>query len=496
MTTANPSSALRKLLPMAVQNGVKLSATLKSTASKVENILKQSTDPSRDFPQILQYAQNFFYFSKQNEYAIKLLSLNSNSVYLPLRYFDERKNSRKLPMSNEIAQRLSRTQMMHQQLKNQADSSLASLKSYFNIGDFESTLKTAKDIIFLASGLNAPHQYLIEAYRCLALIHISNRRHDHAVNNVSQMINASRASGNIALFINSLVILGVVHVSFHHYDALSRAWQFLLPEVNDNLLPKAWLLHEIGRCHFECKRFTLALEFSIECEKISNRVNSKKWFCYAKLLCGQSLLKLGQFTEALEILKVAQVITKEVNDISTFGYIKKLINQVRGILKPTIDSGASIDSSRERSIERKILRDCQPFSGTLVDKMFIDNEITSSIKIEDEKTITTTCTNIVDCDLDSITSKNSDETYIIRKDQYQIPTRNFPFSSSHSAFSQQNQLLLQNNNNKVFHPQSGDYIFQHKVSIQDFKVSSTLENLSEIGDIGKNRFFVKSKQDI
>lgn len=59
-TVANPSSssslALRKLLPKA-QNGAKLSTTLSTPLAGIENLIKQSTNPSRDFPEILQYVQ-------------------------------------------------------------------------------------------------------------------------------------------------------------------------------------------------------------------------------------------------------------------------------------------------------------------------------------------------------------------------------------------------------------------------------------------------------
>ncbi|XP_043483410.1 outer dynein arm-docking complex subunit 4-like [Leptopilina heterotoma] len=452
-TVANPSSssslALRKLLPKA-QNGVKLSTTLSTPLAGIENIVKQSTNPSRDFPEILHIE----------------------------RFLDRRERIKKLSssMSSDMVQRVSRTQMMQRQLLFQANTSLTNLKEHFIAGDVDSTLKLAREIIFLSSGLELPYRYQVEAYSCLALINVSQRRHDRAVNNVSQMINAARASGNTALFTKSLVILGVVHISFDHYDALSRAWNFLLPEVND-LVPRAWIHHEIGRCHFECQRYSQSLQLSIECQKLSLLSNSKKWFRYGQLLTGQSLLKLGRFEDGLKTLKLVGIITEEVGDTTTLEYIRSLINQVSGILTQGSGEMANVVSSIDSSREKKILKDRQSFRefSSSADKTF-DNEI-SSIKIdniEDHHSITTS-DHIVneDCDLDSITSRDSDKTYVIRKDQYQILGENSPreipspsssldpFHSSHSH---------------------GDFFFQHN-TLQNDILSAMIENQNDGFDI-------------
>lgn len=324
-----------------------------------------------------------------------------------------------------MAQRLSRTQMMHRQLLNQTKSSISSLRAFFNEGDFKSTLQIGQEVIFLASGLETPHKYLVEAHHYLALIHVSVRRHDRAVNNVTEMVKAARASGDVTLFTKSLVTLGLIHIKFDHLDAACRAWEFLLPEVKD-LIPKAWMLHEIGRCHLECGRYEKALKFSTQCQETAIKGNSKKWFLHGKLLCGQTLMKIGRFNDALESLKVAAV-SDEEGDTPTLGYIQELINRVTGILRQsmlTIGSGESvppkgpsIDSPREKcAFQRKILKDHSPFMDVLEDKMFLnkfDNEIGSIKKDDDE-----------DCDLDAI-SNNSDQTYVIQKEQSQIPQKMF-----------------------------------------------------------------------
>ena len=63
-SAANPSSVLRKLLPMA-RNGAEMSATLcpEAAAIRAENILKQSVQPSAMIPQILEYV-NYRLFGK------------------------------------------------------------------------------------------------------------------------------------------------------------------------------------------------------------------------------------------------------------------------------------------------------------------------------------------------------------------------------------------------------------------------------------------------
>ncbi|XP_033218000.1 uncharacterized protein LOC117173494 isoform X2 [Belonocnema kinseyi] len=275
--------------------------------------------------------------------------LHQEADQLFLRYFDGRKDIWKMSpgSSHKVAARLTRAQIMQRQLSSQAEASLKSLTSFFNAGDFKSTLNIGQELISLASGVQNPHRYLVEAHHYLALIHVSAKRHDRAIKNVSQMIYTAKASGNRALFTKSLVTLGVVHLSFGHLEAVCRAWEWLFPELEDSV-PQAWLSHEIGRCHFDSGRYSKSLKLALQSQEIAEQANSKKWFMHAKLLSGQSLLKLGRFGEAFETLKAAAEIFRGEGD-STFGYIQDLVDQVSKVLRRMLKSGEKGTSFKENS---------------------------------------------------------------------------------------------------------------------------------------------------
>ena len=292
---------------------------------------------------------------------------------------------------------------MQKQLSIQADASLKSLTSFFNAGDFKSTLKIGQELIALASGLQNPHRYLVEAYNILALIHVSARRHDRALNNVSQMINAAKASGNSALFTKSLVTLGVVHLSFGHLEAICRAWEWLFPELED-LVPQAWLLHEIGRCHFDCGRYSKSLKLALQTQEIAEEANSKKWYLHGKLLSGQSLLKLGRFGEALEPLKIAAELSREEGD-STYSYIQDLVNETSRVLRRMLKSGVFLKGKLDNSSNRKV---------AYIERKALEDYEDTLMKNHDSSVTARTYVLKTNFEPDSVRTTNTNSTYTVR----------------------------------------------------------------------------------
>ena len=354
-----------------------------------------------------------------------------------------------------MAVRLTRSQIMQRQLHSQAKENLKSLVSFFNAGDFKSTLKMGQELISLASGLRDPHRYLVEANHYLALIHVYAKRHDRAVNNVSQMIFTAKTSGNSRFFTKSLVTLGIVHLSFGHLDAVCRAWELLFCHLED-LVPKAWLLHEMGRCHFESERYSKALKLALRCQKTAEEANSKKWILHGKLLSGQSLLKLGRFGEALEALKVSEIITEEEGDTLILSYIQDLVSQVSEILRQSMLNFSSeesilkykgssditfleeVDAPLNGEVsytERKVLKDYEAFRWDTLERKMLLKKPTSEISSrnsEEKETLLSesgkdhsiTARTFVlktDFDLDTFRSRNSDSTCVIQSKRMLSP---------------------------------------------------------------------------
>lgn len=158
----------------------------------------------------------------------------------------------------------------------------------------KTSLRLAKDLLTLSSGLEDSLRYRISAYQYLSLIHTALGRHDRACSNVAMMVRLSKNTNNIVLLSHAFVTLGKVHLSFGHLEAAARALENLSIYV-DHPVPRAWLHHEIGRCHLETGKYVKALRQATQCRECAEEANSKKWTFHADLLRAQCLAMLGRF---------------------------------------------------------------------------------------------------------------------------------------------------------------------------------------------------------
>ncbi|XP_050455385.1 uncharacterized protein LOC126853578 [Cataglyphis hispanica] len=194
------------------------------------------------------------------------------------------------------------------------------------------SLRLADDLLTLSSGLEDPRRYTIPAYRYLSLIHTALGRHDRACSNVAMMVRLTKSTKDDVLLSKALVTLGKVHLSFGHLEAAARVWENLSVHVN-HPVPRAWLHHEIGRCHLETGKYAEALRKASQCRECAEEASSNKWTFHASLLRAQCLATLGRFAEALEELRVAAKISEEEGDTPTLSYIRDLIEQLNHALR-------------------------------------------------------------------------------------------------------------------------------------------------------------------
>lgn len=209
---------------------------------------------------------------------------------------------------------------------------LRNLRAAVSSGDPKSAMTIGEELMVVSGGLPDRNRYQVLARHYLSMAQISLGRHDRAVDQVSRMLSLARESGDEVLQLRSMATLGRVHLSFGHLDAAARAWERLVPEV-DNAVPKSWLLHEIGRCYFEMRRPAKALETARRCVEYAEEGNSGKWLMHGKLLSGQALVQLGRLGEAVEVLGVAADAARVENDRSTVEYVEELIDRVTRLLR-------------------------------------------------------------------------------------------------------------------------------------------------------------------
>lgn len=158
----------------------------------------------------------------------------------------------------------------------------------------KSSLRLAEYLLKLSSNLVDP-VYKIAAYRYLSLVHVALGRHDRACSNVARMIRLSMSTRDNVFMLRSLVTLGEVHLSFGHLDAAARAWENLSIHVDKQPVLRAWLQHEIGRCHLETGKYVVGLRKAIQCQENAEEARLKKWIFHGGLLKAQCLAMLGRF---------------------------------------------------------------------------------------------------------------------------------------------------------------------------------------------------------
>ncbi|KYN19685.1 Tetratricopeptide repeat protein 25 [Trachymyrmex cornetzi] len=271
------------------------------------------------------------------------------------KYLDNRKKTSGKILSSlgPLTSKLIQSMTMSKHVNNRANAMLKNLKVNFNAGKMKTSLRLAEDLLTLSSGLEDSRRYRILAYQYLSLIHTGLGRHDRACSNVAMMVRLSKSTNDVVLLSRALVTLGRVHLSFGHLKAAERALENLSIHV-DHPVPRAWVHHEIGRCHLETGKYVKALRKATQCRECAEEANSKKWTFHADLLRAQCLAMLGRFAEALEELRIAAKISEEEGDTPTLSYIRDLIEQLnRALREVTFSEEGCLESILQRLSPRK-----------------------------------------------------------------------------------------------------------------------------------------------
>lgn len=157
-----------------------------------------------------------------------------------------------------------------------------------------SSLRLAKDLQALSPDLGDPRRHKIPAHHYLSLIHAALGRHDRACEHVATLVRLSLSINDVVHLSQALVTLGKVHLTFGCLRAAARAWESVQVHV-EHPVPRAWLHHEIGRCHLEGGKYVEALRETARCRERAEEASSSKWTFHAGLLKAHCLAMLGRF---------------------------------------------------------------------------------------------------------------------------------------------------------------------------------------------------------
>ncbi|XP_011305821.1 tetratricopeptide repeat protein 25-like [Fopius arisanus] len=279
--------------------------------SQTPSTLGQGKMPSSQVPQVLKRDME------------NLLKKRKDPPTDSLRWCDTKKDFKGMRPLSEME--LMRSQMMLSKLNEISSRSLHSLKESFNKKNFEETIKIGDDLLRVTPA--DQYYYQAAVHRYLALAHLSLRRHDRAIDHSVRMILTGKKSNDMNLRLRSFAVLGKVHLVFGHLNAAVRGWENLLDSLME-AVPRAWLLHEIGRGYYEMRNYSRALDISRSCCNEAAAGGTNRWMYHGKLLGGQALICLGLFDEGLETLQRASNCAEIDNDVDMVGYIQNLMDRV------------------------------------------------------------------------------------------------------------------------------------------------------------------------
>jgi hypothetical protein len=82
--------------------------------------------------------------------------------------------------------------------------------------------------------------------------------------------------------------MGRIFVKTRKYKDAISAFEEKLHLTQHLSVEKAWLFHDIGRCHLELKGWDKALEFGLKSASVADDLKDRRWGMNARLLVAQA----------------------------------------------------------------------------------------------------------------------------------------------------------------------------------------------------------------
>jgi len=147
--------------------------------------------------------------------------------------------------------------------------------------------------------------------------------------------------------------IGRVYARNGKYQQAIEVWEKKLPLAETDM-EKAWLYHEIGRCHLELEQPEKSEDYghkSLECAK---KIDDEVWQLNATVLIAQSDVKKGtvsSLTSAVENFEKALKMTEKQNDNTAGNAIVKALSDCKQKLEKlsSISDGDASPTQREAS---------------------------------------------------------------------------------------------------------------------------------------------------
>nr|XP_057905725.1 outer dynein arm-docking complex subunit 4 [Doryrhamphus excisus] len=122
--------------------------------------------------------------------------------------------------------------------------------------------------------------------------------------------------------------LGNIYTNMGSFTKAIQCWEKKIPLVQDGF-EKAWLFHEMGRCHLELHAHKEARDFGLRSLAVAEESGDGKWQLNAHVLVAQSEGKLGNFESCVSHYQRALTHAKLQEDAAAMAAIQKAIDETK-----------------------------------------------------------------------------------------------------------------------------------------------------------------------
>lgn len=192
------------------------------------------------------------------------------------------------------------------------------------------------------------HSYMGNAYVEMEEYEEATEHHlkDYEVSkNTDQAHGMSRALDN----------LGRTYAKMGHHKKAIKIFTERLSSQNCTTLEKAWLYHEIGRCHLELEETEKAKNFAERSRESAAEAEDDVWQLNSSILIAQAQLKLKETDLALETFEKALAMAQALEDSAAEQAIRKTINNIKNEMEPrqTTETTESTEAEPNQDTEPK-----------------------------------------------------------------------------------------------------------------------------------------------
>ncbi|KAJ3203026.1 hypothetical protein HDU67_010438 [Dinochytrium kinnereticum] len=152
-------------------------------------------------------------------------------------------------------------------------------------------------------------------------------------------LSQSRSNGLVDCISRALGNIGRTCVKLRRYDEAITSFEKKLVLTQAGTLERAWLLHDIGRCHLELGRDERGVLRGKESLAIAETLKDKRWVLNAHVLIAQGEARSGRIDQALTEYSLALQPANDLHDTRAAEAITKALENLRAGMVPKSNSG-------------------------------------------------------------------------------------------------------------------------------------------------------------